>query len=76
MSVESFTPTALQFTHGAAHKVKSLVDGGLIPINFVGGFSSQHGQGANFLFCDGSVRFVKSSVSSTIWWALGTASGK
>jgi iron-sulfur cluster insertion protein len=24
MSVESFTPTALQFTHGAAHKVKSL----------------------------------------------------
>lgn len=26
MSVESFTPTALQFTHGAAHKVKSLID--------------------------------------------------
>ena len=26
MSVESFTPTSLQFTHGAAHKVKSLVD--------------------------------------------------
>ena len=26
MSVESFTPMALQFTHGAAHKVKSLVD--------------------------------------------------
>ena len=26
MSVESFTPTALQFTHGAAHQVKSLVD--------------------------------------------------
>ncbi|MFK7574395.1 iron-sulfur cluster insertion protein ErpA, partial [Pseudomonas sp. Env-17] len=25
MSVESFTPTSLQFTHGAAHKVKSLV---------------------------------------------------
>jgi len=26
MSGESFTPTALQFTQGAAHKVKSLVD--------------------------------------------------
>src|SRR5689334_9220458 len=26
MSVESFTPTALQFTHGAAHKVKSMVE--------------------------------------------------
>ena len=26
MSVESFTPTALQFTEGAAHKVKCLVD--------------------------------------------------
>lgn len=26
MSVESFTPVALQFTEGAAHKVKTLVD--------------------------------------------------
>lgn len=26
MSVESFTPSALQFTHNAAHKVKTLVD--------------------------------------------------
>jgi Fe-S cluster assembly iron-binding protein IscA len=26
MSVESFTPTALQFTQGAANKVKNLVD--------------------------------------------------
>jgi iron-sulfur cluster insertion protein len=26
MSVETFTPTALQFTQGAANKVKSLVD--------------------------------------------------
>ena len=26
MSVESFTPTILQFTQGAAHKVKTLVD--------------------------------------------------
>ncbi|MEB0170403.1 iron-sulfur cluster insertion protein ErpA, partial [Pseudomonas sp. CCC4.4] len=26
MSVETFTPTALEFTPGAAHKVKTLVD--------------------------------------------------
>ena len=26
MSVESFTPTAIQFSQGAASKVKSLVD--------------------------------------------------
>ncbi|BBP81008.1 iron-sulfur cluster insertion protein ErpA [Pseudomonas sp. No.21] len=26
MSVESFTPTALMFTHGAANKVKNLID--------------------------------------------------
>ncbi|MFP3526289.1 iron-sulfur cluster insertion protein ErpA, partial [Pantoea sp. SIMBA_072] len=26
MSVETFTPTGLEFTHGAAQKVKNLVD--------------------------------------------------
>jgi len=37
--------------------------------------SSLHPGGANILFADGSVRFVKSSTNRTIWWALGTRDG-
>ena len=35
---------------------------------------SYHPGGANVLFSDGSVRFVKSSTNMFIWWALGTRS--
>jgi prepilin-type processing-associated H-X9-DG protein len=31
-----------------------------------------HPGGANALFCDGSVKFLKDSVSQTIVWALGS----
>jgi prepilin-type N-terminal cleavage/methylation domain-containing protein/prepilin-type processing-associated H-X9-DG protein len=34
--------------------------------------SSNHPGGANFLFCDGSVRFLKSTVAIKTYWALGT----
>jgi prepilin-type N-terminal cleavage/methylation domain-containing protein/prepilin-type processing-associated H-X9-DG protein len=37
--------------------------------------SSRHPGGANMLLADGSVRFVKSSVSPQTWWALGTRAG-
>lgn len=36
---------------------------------------SNHSGGVNVGFCDGSVRFVKDSVSLQAWWALGTRSG-
>jgi prepilin-type N-terminal cleavage/methylation domain-containing protein/prepilin-type processing-associated H-X9-DG protein len=36
------------------------------------GASSRHPGGVNVLFCDGSVKFIKSSVNNTTWWALGT----
>jgi len=38
--------------------------------------SSQHSGGANVCFGDGSVKFVKDSVSQPIWWALGTRAGE
>jgi prepilin-type N-terminal cleavage/methylation domain-containing protein/prepilin-type processing-associated H-X9-DG protein len=36
------------------------------------GTSSMHPGGANFLFADGSVHFLKSSIAMTTYWALGT----
>ncbi len=37
--------------------------------------SSRHSGGANVLMMDGTVRFVKSSISPQTWWALGSMSG-
>ena len=37
--------------------------------------TSNHSQGVNVCFADGSVRFVKNSVALPTWWALGTRSG-
>jgi prepilin-type N-terminal cleavage/methylation domain-containing protein/prepilin-type processing-associated H-X9-DG protein len=39
------------------------------------GAASFHSGGVNVLFADGSVRFVKDSVSRMTWWALGTRDG-
>ncbi|WP_165247476.1 DUF1559 domain-containing protein [Paludisphaera soli] len=39
------------------------------------GMSSYHPGGANALFGDGSVRYLKSSVAQTVIWALGTRDG-
>ena len=38
------------------------------------GSSSNHPGGANFLFGDGSVHFLKSSISIKTYWSLGTKS--
>lgn len=36
---------------------------------------SDHPGGANALFCDGGVRFVRDSIAMPVWWALGTRGG-
>ncbi len=36
--------------------------------------SSNHPGGANVLFADGHVQFIKGSVAITTWWSLGTVS--
>ena len=40
----------------------------------VGGFSSRHAGGANFMFGDGSVRFLKNSISPVVFSHLGNRS--
>ncbi len=47
-----------------------MAEEGAIPVDFVGGFSSWHPQAANFTFCDGSVRFIKNSISQRIFQLL------
>jgi len=37
--------------------------------------SSYHSGGVNALFADGSVRFIKNSISAVTWTALGTIAG-
>ncbi len=39
------------------------------------GAASAHPGGANVLFCDGSVKFIKSSIGRLTWMGLGTRNG-
>ena len=38
--------------------------------------SSNHSGGVNACMADGSVKFIKSSISRMTWWALGTRNGE
>lgn len=37
--------------------------------------SSLHAGGVNNAFADGSVHFIKNSISPPTWWALGSRNG-
>ncbi len=52
-------------------ELESLIASGALPIGFVGGFSSHHPNGANFLFCDGSVRLLSQSIDRRVYRFLG-----
>jgi prepilin-type processing-associated H-X9-DG protein len=50
------------------------IDSGKLQVapTFVGGFGSSHvGNGANFAFGDGSVRFLKQTIDPTVYQRLG-----
>jgi prepilin-type N-terminal cleavage/methylation domain-containing protein/prepilin-type processing-associated H-X9-DG protein len=42
------------------------------PCGMNSAFGSQHAGGLNFLFADGSVHFIKNSISQPVYWALST----
>jgi len=45
------------------------------PINHIDDFFSRHVAGVNFLFGDGSVRIINSTINPSVWEALGTRAG-
>jgi prepilin-type N-terminal cleavage/methylation domain-containing protein/prepilin-type processing-associated H-X9-DG protein len=51
--------------------VSKMSEEGILPIDFVGGFSSFHPLGSNFVFCDGSVRFVVKTINQHVFQLLG-----
>ncbi len=56
---------------GEFASVIALVQDGSLPVDYVGGFASRHPNGANFLFCNGSVRFLKKTIDMRVYQLLG-----
>ena len=58
---------------GLPHSDKSAADWVNLSLNVTS--RSNHSGGANSLFCDGHVQFLKNSVSVAVWQALGSRNG-
>ena len=51
--------------------VLDAADEGSWPVDLTGGFSSRHALLCNFLFCDGSVRAVRTTLDERVFRLLG-----
>ena len=67
----SRTPFVIPTPEQRLAEYQTLVDDGVVPLTYVGGFGSRHGLGANILFCDGSVRFLKNSIDLWVFRYMG-----
>jgi prepilin-type N-terminal cleavage/methylation domain-containing protein/prepilin-type processing-associated H-X9-DG protein len=66
------------YSHISTPNVKACIfssDADAAPDHTMVGASSNHPGGANVALLDGSVRFIKNSISPQTWWALATKSG-
>ena len=58
---------------GLPHSDKSDPNWNYLSLNVTS--RSRHPGGANSLFCDGHVQFIKNSINVTTWQALGSRNG-
>lgn len=56
---------------GALETVEALAEEGSWPVDLTGGFSSFHPGASNFLFCDGSVRLLQTTINKHVYQLLG-----
>jgi prepilin-type N-terminal cleavage/methylation domain-containing protein/prepilin-type processing-associated H-X9-DG protein len=71
--VAAITPIAPSgYVFDAIHPkaLEALIVEGKIPATYVGGYRSFHSGGANFLFGDGSVRFLKQRINQDVYRSL------
>jgi prepilin-type N-terminal cleavage/methylation domain-containing protein/prepilin-type processing-associated H-X9-DG protein len=47
----------------------------MFPARLIMSASSDHPGGVNVALCDGSVRFIKDTISRETWWAIGSMNG-
>jgi prepilin-type N-terminal cleavage/methylation domain-containing protein/prepilin-type processing-associated H-X9-DG protein len=71
MNNELVMPSAYEDTDGTPVFSGYNVSG----TQFISGFRSLHSGGCNFLFCDGSVRFISQSIQPAVYRALSTYAG-
>ncbi len=73
LSLSGSTPAWLnpQELRKNVREVQDLIESGGVDPSFVGGFSSQHTGGSNFVMGDGSIRFLTERISPSVYQSLG-----